>query len=128
MIIAAKWIIIFFGLFIVFAGFIMLLKPEKARQILRKAGSTNFINYTELIVRMVPAVGLILYAEHSKFEAFFEILGWFMLVSSIVLIILPRKLHHQYSVRCAEIIKPNYFRIISPLSFIFGGFLIYALF
>lgn len=50
MIFIAKWIVILFGLFLIAAGFLMLVAPEKARAILRKAGSTNFINYTELII------------------------------------------------------------------------------
>ncbi len=106
----------------------MIFKPEKARSILRKAGSTNLINYAELSLRMVPAVGLILSAEYSKFELFFKLLGWFMFISSIIIMIIPRQLHHQYSIKSAEILKPRYFQLISPLSFTFGGFLIYAVY
>ena len=47
-----KLIVILFGLFIIFAGFIILLNPEKARRIVSRAGSTIFINYAELILRM----------------------------------------------------------------------------
>jgi len=121
-----KLIVILFGLFIIFAGFIMLLNPEKARRIVSRAGSTIFINYAELILRMSAGIALILSAENSKSEFLFQILGWFITVSSVIIMIVPRKLHHQYSVKSAKIIKPNYFRIISPFSFLFGGFLIYA--
>jgi len=38
-----KWIIVLFGMFILFVGFLMLFAPKKARKTLRKAGSTNFI-------------------------------------------------------------------------------------
>ncbi len=63
----AKWVTIFFGIFFICVGFLMLLKPQISRAILRKAGSTNFINYAEITVRMIPAVGLILSAENSKY-------------------------------------------------------------
>lgn len=42
MIIIAKYTILFFGLFFVFIGFLMLFNPKKARATLRKVGSTNF--------------------------------------------------------------------------------------
>lgn len=54
----AKWTIIVFGLFFICVGLLMLTKTEKANAILRKAGSTNFINYAEITIRIIPAVGL----------------------------------------------------------------------
>ena len=126
MILIAKFIIIFFAIFIISSGLLMLFAPEKARRILRKAGSTNFINYAEITIRMIPAIGLILAAEVSKYPELFKVLGWFMLITSLILYFVPRRLHHGYSVKCADIIKPLYFQIISPLAFLFGFILIYA--
>ena len=54
----SKFIIIVFGLFFIGCGGLMLLNPVKAREILRKAGSTNFINYAEITLRMVLAISL----------------------------------------------------------------------
>ncbi len=122
----AKWIVLIFGIFLILIGFLMLFSPKKARETLRKAGSTNLINYTEISIRMIPAAGLILAAEYSKFSEFFKLLGWFMLITSLILFAVPRKLHHSYSVKCAAILKPFYFQVIAPFSFLFGGFLIYA--
>ncbi len=125
--ILAKWTIILFGLFFIGVGFLMLIKPEKARTILRKAGSTNFINYAEITIRIIPAVGLILSADNSKFPDIFKIIGWFMLCTSLVLYFVPRQLHHNFSLKAADILKPLYFQRISPFSFLFGILLIYSL-
>lgn len=122
----AKWIIIIFGIYIVCAGFLMLFAPEKARQILRKAGSTNWINYTEITLRMVPAAGLILYADYSRYPDFFKIFGWFMLISALVLYFVPRQMHHNFSLKSADILKPLYFQLISPFAWLFGAALIYS--
>lgn len=65
--IIAKYTIILFGLFFIFIGFLMFFNPKKARSILRKAGSTNLINYGEITIRMIPATALIIYANLSKF-------------------------------------------------------------
>lgn len=126
MIIIAKWIIILFGIFFISVGLIMLFAPKKARQILRKAGSTNFINYAEITIRMIPATGLILYSDFSKFPDYFKIFGWFMLITSLVLYFVPRQIHHNYSLKCAEIIKPLYFQLISPFGILIGTVIIYS--
>ena len=122
----AKWTVILFGTFIICVGFLMLFAPRKTREILRKAGSTNFINYTEITLRMIPAVGLILYSDYSKYPEVLKILGWFMLATSIVLYFVPRKMHHSYSLRSADILEPLYFRLLSPFAFLFGLAIIYS--
>ena len=124
--IIAKWIIILFGIFFISVGLIMLFAPKKARQILRKAGSTNFINYAEITIRIIPATALILYSDFSKFPDYFKIFGWFMLITSLVLYFVPRQIHHNYSLKCADIIKPLYFQLISPFAILNGIVIIYC--
>jgi len=126
LIVIAKWTVIIFGIFLILVGFLMLFAPKKAREILRKAGSTNVINYTEITIRMIPAAALVIYADFSKFPVFLSVLGWFMLATSWVLYVVPRSLHHNYALQCAEILTPFYIRFISPLSMLFGSILIYA--
>jgi uncharacterized membrane protein YfcA len=121
----SKWTVLLFGAFIIFVGFIMLFAPKKARATLRKAGSTNFINYMEITIRLIPAVALIVYADYCKFPEAFKIFGWFMLITSLILYIVPRKTHHNFSLKSAEILKPIYFQLISPFAFLFGGLIIF---
>jgi uncharacterized membrane protein YfcA len=111
----AKWVVIIFGIFIIFIGFLMLFAPKKARDTLRKAGSTNFINYVEITIRLIPAIAMILYSDFSKFPQGFKILGWIMLITSLILYFVPRKIHHKFSMKSADILKPNYIQLISPL-------------
>jgi len=124
----AKWTVVLFGLFFIATGLLMLFAPQKAREILKKAGSTNLINYTEITVRMIPAMGLIGYADYSRFPQVFSVVGWFILGTSAVLFFVPRKWHHSYSLKSAEILKPFYFRLISPFSMLIGLVILYAVF
>ncbi len=126
MILAAKWTIILFGIFFICVGLSMFFQPKKVRQILRKAGSTNLINYTEITLRMIPAISLILTADISKFPNFFKIFGWFMLVTSFVLYFVPRSLHHKFSMKSADILTPLYFQLISPFAIGIGVLIIYS--
>ena len=123
----AKWTIIAFGIFFIGVGLLMLLAPKKAREILRKAGSTNFINYAEITIRMIPAAALILSADISKYPEVFKIFGWFMLFTSFVLYFVPRQIHHNFSSKAADFLKPIYFQLISPFAFVIGAAIIYSL-
>jgi len=126
MVVLAKYVVICFGLFLISVGFLMLLAPKKAQEILKKAGSTPLINFGELVIRMIPATAMILYADLSKYPEFFKLLGWFMLVTSVLLLLVPRKYHHAYALWCASFLSPIYIRSISPFSFLFGCFMLYA--
>lgn len=125
MTIIAKYIVILFGIFLIGAGILMLFNPAKAREFLRKAGSTNFINYAEITIRMIPAAGLVIYAEFSKYPEIFRVLGWFMIATSLILYFVPRKIHHRYALWWADILTPGYIRLISPFSILFGSAIIY---
>lgn len=123
-----KWIVILFGVFFIAVSLLMLIKPKSARATLRKAGSTNFINYAEITIRIIPAIGLVLSAEYSKFPHFFTTLGWFMIGTSFILYFVPRNLHHNFSNRCADFLIPKYFQWISPISFLVGIIIIYSVY
>ena len=127
MILIAKYLVILFGFFFIFIGFLMLFKPKIARETLRKAGSTNFINYAEITIRMIPAISLIVCADISKYPEIFKIFGWFMLVTSLVLFFVPKHLHYNFSNKAADKLKPMYFQFISPFSFMIGTFIIFSI-
>ena len=126
MIIIAKYIVMLFAIFLIGVGLLMLLKPTKAREYLRKAGSTNLVNYAEITIRMIPAAGLVLYSDYTKFPDILKYLGWFMILTSVVLYFVPRRIHHQYALSCAKILKPQLIRIASPFSILFGIGIIYS--
>jgi hypothetical protein len=67
----AKWIVILFGCFLISARFLILFYPLKARAIIGKTGSTNFINYAAITIRMIPATALTIYADFSKYPEVF---------------------------------------------------------
>ena len=113
-------------MFFIIVGFAMLFFPNKANQILRKAGSTNLINYGEITIRMIPAASLILYSDFTKCPEIFKIFGWIMLITSFILFFIPKELHHRFSLKSADILKPLYFQLISPVSISIGVFFIYC--
>ena len=121
----AKWVVILFGVYIILIGFLMLIKPKVARSTLRKAASTNFINYAEITIRLMIGIALIIYADFSKFPEGFNVFGWFLAITSLILYVVPRHMHHAFSMKSADILRPIYFQLVSPFAFLFGGLIIY---
>lgn len=121
----AKWIVVMFGLFIILVGLAMLINPQQVQTILRKFASTNLINYTEITIRMIIGIAFILYSDLCKFPELFKIMGWFLFSTALLLYCVPRTLHHKFSNRSADILKPMYFRFIFPFAFLFGGLILY---
>jgi hypothetical protein len=123
-----RWVVILFGLFFMAIGVWMLIRPSAARATLRKAGSTQLINYGEITLRMIPAVGLILAADISLVPTIFKAFGWFMLLTSLVLYFVPPTLHHSFSNKSADLLKTIYIQCIAPISMLIGVLLIYCVY
>jgi uncharacterized protein YjeT (DUF2065 family) len=121
----SKYLVIFFGIFFIGAGLLMLIYPQTARKIISKAGSTPFINYFEITLRMVPATAMILISDHSKMPLLLKLAGWFMLATSLILFFVPIRAHHTFSQKGAKILKPLYMRLIGPFAAAIGAGLIY---
>ncbi|MEQ3661640.1 MAG: hypothetical protein ABNG98_02645 [Flavobacterium sp.] len=127
MVIIANLIIVLFGLFIVFSGFLMFFKPEKVRGIIAKAGSTFFINYAELISRLLIGVCFIISSKEVFYELYFKVFGYFLIGSAIVLMCIPIKIHHDFAKNASEKLKPIYLKICAPFSILFGCIIIYVI-
>lgn len=125
--IIAKCIIVLCGLFLVYAGFLMFFKPEKVRTIIGKAGSTYFINYAELISRLLIGVCFIIVSKATNWELYFKIFGYFLIGSAIILMCVPIKTHHNFAKNAAEKLKPIYLKTCTPFSILFGVLIILAL-
>ena len=124
----SKYIIICFGLFLIYSGFLMFLNPEKARTIIGKAGSTILINYGELIVRLLLGISFVISAEANTYQQYFTIFGYFLIISAVILMLTSMKTHHKFSTKAAETLKPIYLRICAPFSIGFGILILLAIF
>ena len=118
-------IIVVNGIFLIFCGLIMFFYPEKAKQIISKAGSTFIINYAELGVRLIIGIAFIL--VETKFENVYNFFGYFLMVSALLLMILPIKKHNQFSRNASNYLKPIYLKILSPISIVFVILIIYGI-
>lgn len=124
--IVAGVLVLLFGLLIIGVGFLQVCFPRKALGYLTKAASTRKIHVTELLLRLIPAVALLVHARNSPLPIFLYLLGYAMAATSIVLLLFPHQKHHQYALWCARWLPPPRMRLLSLPSFILGGMLVYA--
>lgn len=123
----SKYIVIVFGLFLIFAGFLMFLNPEKVKEIIAKAGSTYLINYTELGIRLIVGIAFLINSVYSNYEIGFKVLGYFLSITAIILMFIPIKMHNEFSRKAAGLLQPIYLKFIAPISVFFGLIVLYAI-
>lgn len=122
----AQYLIILSGLWLIVSAVIMFIRPHSAKSIIAKAGSTNFINYMELSLRGIWAIAILLYAPLSKFPGFFELFGIMLGITTIILLLIPRKWHAGFAILSSSKLTAPVLRLSAPIAFAFGLFLIYA--
>ena len=118
-----KVILLFFAAFLIGVGLLMILRPVQVREIIKKGGSTPLIHFSELTLRAFPGFSFMFYENFNAYSQFFYFFGAFMVLTSFVLMVLPRSLHHRYALWSASYLPPVYIRLLSPVSIVFGVFI-----
>lgn len=93
----ASIIVLLAGLYLVVLAVVAFVSPERAKSFLSSfAGSAN-AHYLELMLRFVTGAAFVIYAPEMKFPVIFFVFGWVLIVTTIVLVVLPWRLHHRFA-------------------------------
>src|SRR5690606_2842495 len=84
------------------------------------------LNIVEQGLRMLAGAALVVRAPDSKVPLVFEVAGWFLVASSVLILVAPIRWHGAYGRWWVGRIKPALVRLLSPLPVLAGGGLIYA--
>ena len=114
------------GLWMIGVGVFMALMPDNALRVLRLTASTRTVNNAEQGLRLIAGLAFLLRSPVSKLPEVFEIAGWFVILSSLVLLALPLRWHSAYAIWWADHFKPVTVRLVAPMSVLTGTGLIYA--
>ncbi len=117
--------ILFFGVLLVLAGFLLILNPDFFFGFLNENVEKLWIYVGAVIVRIIFGGLLIYSSSYSKFPLIVSILGWMMVIAAVILLVMGRKNFEKLVLRVISIFKP-YGRIGGLFSVGFGSFLIYA--
>lgn len=124
--IIALTILIASGVWLLGVAILMALRPASCIRLLGRMASTYRINLTEQGLRMTAGVAMIVWASQSKSPGLFEIGGWFIVTTSVLLIVLPLRWHAAYAVWWSRNLTPRTVRALAPVSAALGTGLIYA--
>ncbi len=119
-----KIIITLFGAFICLAGLVMLISPQKFKDVMNNiADQTLFLS--AVIVRIIIGAILLLEAPNLKFTPVIEIIGSIILIAAFILLLIgPKRLRRMIDWFLK--LSDNFYRFWSIPAFAFGGFLIFV--
>ncbi|NOX82625.1 MAG: hypothetical protein GXP06_06500 [Alphaproteobacteria bacterium] len=122
----AQWLVLASGVWLIAISILMVFNPQTALGYLGKMASTDFINYSELTLRLIAGAALWRYSEFSKAPEVLNIIGLFLAATTVILFLVPRKWHAAYSVWWSKKLNPAMVRLAAPISLAAGVSLIYA--
>ena len=114
------------GLWLLATALLMALRPLRFLHVLSLTASNRRINNMEQGLRLLAGLALITRAGASKLPELFEVGGWFIVTSSVILLVLPLRWHAAYAIWWSLKMKPWAVRAIAPMSAAFGIGLVYA--
>lgn len=122
----ARYGVIAAGLWLVLVAGWMFFRPAACRAILAKMGSTPLIHYGEHAVRALAGLCLVGAAAASNAPLILTVAGSFIVVSSIVIALAPRRWHAAYAIWWAERLPLWIYPALAPVSLIGGAALIWS--
>jgi hypothetical protein len=128
---AALIIVVAAGLWLAGVGALMAFRPgyclilcERMTVNLEASGWRQ--NVIEQGFRIVAGVALVIRAPASKLPLAFEIAGWILAATSVVIVVSPPRWHGAYGRWLMGRLAPLAIRMASPLPVMVGAGLIYA--
>jgi len=102
-------------------------KPATAERFFRGFASSARTHFAEQTFRVVFGGSLMIYSSAMWQSVAFRIIGWLLVVSSVVLMLLPWQWHHRFGQK----IMPRFIQLMwlyAIGSFAFGTIILYAVF
>jgi hypothetical protein len=119
------------GLWLLGIAFLMALRPRYCLHLLDKM-STNLqrsdwrVHFTEQGLRVLAGAALIVRGPQSKLPVAFEVVGWLLVASSLVIMVAPIRWHGAYGAWWSKRLRPLVIAALSPVPAVVGAGLIYA--
>jgi len=128
---AALIVIIAAGVWLVGVALLMALRPscglhlmDKMRASLERSGWR--LQFTEQGLRVLAGLALIVRAPVSKLPLLFEVAGWLLVGTSLLIMAAPIAWHAAYGRLLLKWLTPRTLRMLSPIPAAAGAGLIYA--
>lgn len=120
-------VIVGFSLFLMGLTVVVFTKPVLAERFLMSFASSARAHFVEQGCRLLVGSALVVRSPAMWQTRVFGLIGWAVVVSSVVLVVLPWRWHHRFGV----LVLPTfvrYMRLCAVGLFSFGCLLLYAIF
>ena len=124
-------IVIAAGTWLAGVGLLMLARPAFCLQLFERMTasleSSNWrLQVSEQGLRILAGAALVVRAPAAKLPLAFEIAGWALVASSVMVLLAPIRWHGAYGRWWTGRIRPWWIRCLSPVPLLAGAGLIYA--
>jgi uncharacterized protein YjeT (DUF2065 family) len=114
------------GLYLVVLAGVAFFRPSEAKRFLSTFASTPATHFVELFVRLVVGGCLVSYAVQMTFPRLFTVIGWTIVVTTLVLLFTPWRLHRRFAAWSVPLATRN-MRLFAVSSLGAGVFLLVSL-
>lgn len=108
------------AIYLVILGAACLLAPERASRFLLGFASSRSKHYAEMLIRIVIGCALLILSERIHESRILAAIGWILVVTSIVLLLLPWRHHQKFAGRAVPL-AIKHIRLIGLASLALGA-------
>jgi hypothetical protein len=124
-------IVVAAGLWLVAVAFLMALRPRLCLHLIDRMKtslerSSWRLQFTEQGLRVLAGAALVVRAPASKLPLVFEVAGWILVGTSLLIMLAPIRWHGAYGAWVVDGLTPLMLRILAPVSAAAGAGLVYA--
>ncbi|RKQ89572.1 hypothetical protein [Maricaulis maris] len=117
----SRLIVQLFALWLICVAGLCLLRPRLALEGLERMGSTPLIHFGEHALRALVGLALIGVSSATPWPQPFYWAGIFIVGSSAVIALAPRRWHHAYALFWTRRLPPWSLRAMAPVAAVAGG-------
>ena len=119
-------IIVFaFGLGLIALAVVIATKRLLAEQFINLFASSAQTHYIEQVLRLVVGTSLIIFSPLMWYSYAFQIFGWLFVVTTVGLLLVPWRWHHQFAQRVIPLVILH-LKIYGVATFLLGAFILYS--
>lgn len=93
----AAVIVVLSGIWLIGLATISFARPNLSKRFLGGFASSAFTHFLEVSIRIIVGTAFVIYSPQMKFSVVFTVFGWVLILTSIVLLFVPWKMHRRFA-------------------------------
>jgi hypothetical protein len=118
-------VVVGFCLFLIGLALVIAATPPLAERFLRSFASSAPAHYTEQGLRLLVGVSIVNFASSMAYPEMFKVFGWFIVVTTVGLLLIPWQWHHKYGTWVMPLMI-RHMRLFALGAFALGSFILYG--